>query len=189
MSKIEILNRALLKLGEPPISSFNDAAFGKTYELIYDDILRLLLSVYPWRFAVTRVRVAQRLEKFGERFMYQLPADFLMLIKVYEKHGKCQKSGYEIADHAIVVDDDNGVEIEYVRYVENDDIFPPLFKEAMAAKLAAELAMRVKQAISFKQVFDNEFYNLVRQAELNNEIMKDTEVLPDSSWVSVRQCW
>ena len=37
MSKIEIINRALLKLGEPPVSSVNDTAFGKSYEMIYED--------------------------------------------------------------------------------------------------------------------------------------------------------
>ena len=37
MSKVEIINRALLKLGEPPVSSLNDAAFGKSYETIYED--------------------------------------------------------------------------------------------------------------------------------------------------------
>ena len=34
MSKVEIIYRALLKLGEPPVSSLNDAAFGKSYETI-----------------------------------------------------------------------------------------------------------------------------------------------------------
>ena len=38
MSKVEIINRALLKLGEPPVSSLNDAAFGKSYETIYEDV-------------------------------------------------------------------------------------------------------------------------------------------------------
>ena len=44
MSKVDIVNRALMKLGEPPVSSLNDADFGKSYEIIYDDIKVLLLS-------------------------------------------------------------------------------------------------------------------------------------------------
>lgn len=59
MSKVEIINRALLKLGEPPVSSLNDAAFGKSYETIYEDVKNLLLSSYPWRFAVGVKRLAR----------------------------------------------------------------------------------------------------------------------------------
>ena len=66
MSKIEIINRALLKLGEPPVASLNDAAFGKSYELIYEDVKNLLLSSYPWRFAVTTKRLARLEEKYGD---------------------------------------------------------------------------------------------------------------------------
>ena len=40
-----------------------------------------------------------------------------------------------------------------------------------------------------KQLLENEFYMLLRQAEANNEIVKDTELLKDSSWVLVRECW
>ena len=45
MSKVEIVNRALMKLGEPPVSSLNDAVFGKSYEIIYDDISKRWLVV------------------------------------------------------------------------------------------------------------------------------------------------
>jgi len=185
MSKIEIINRALLKLGEPPVSSLNDTAFGTSYEMIFQDVKNLLLSSYPWRFAAVRKRLSRNEEKYGERFMYQIPADCLLLLKV------CLSSvnAYEIANGAIVVDEANGIDIEYVKRVDNDDILPPLFREAMAAKMAAELAMRLKHSVSIKEVFDNEFYNLIRQAELSNEIIKSVERLADNSWVSVRQSW
>ncbi|MBP5698381.1 MAG: hypothetical protein J6W96_02495 [Alphaproteobacteria bacterium] len=196
MSKIEIVNRALIKLGEPPISSLSDAAFGKTYEVIYEDIKNLLLASYPWRFAVALKRLAQCAEKFGECFMYRLPTDFLLLVKVFgagnlslvDVHLQAL-TGYEIVNQAIIVNHSDGVVIEYVQNVDDDDLFPALFREALAAKIAAELAMRLKHDLNIKQVFDNEFYNLIRQAELNNEIEKDAEILPDSSWVSVRENW
>lgn len=196
MSKIEIVNRALIKLGEPPVSSLNDAAFGKTYETIYEDVKNLLLSSYPWRFAVMRKQLAQCAEKYGERYLYRLPSDFLLLVKVFGGHGRLAMdthleaiTRYEIAEQSIVVPCADGVVIEYIRRIDNDAHFPALFREALAAKIAAELSMRLKHALDFKQVFENEFYNLIRQAELNNEIEKDVEIMPDSSWISVRQSW
>ncbi len=196
MSKIEIINRALLKLGEPPISSLNDAAFGKSYELIYEDVKNLLLSSYPWRFAVATKRLARREQMYGDKFMYQLPQDCLLLLKVFACSLKdlteprpYALQGYELADNCIISLIDDGVEVEYVRVIHDDTPFPPLFREAIAAKVAAELAMRIKHSLNLKQALENEFLTLVQQAELNNEITKDAELVPDNSWVLVRQVW
>ena len=195
MSKIEIINRALLKIGEPPIASLNDVAFGQSYDMIYEDIKKLLLSTYPWRFAVQRKILARCAEQFGMRYKYHLPNNCLLLISVIgmvstmttDVHLTALQH-YEIADNAIVCDESNGIEIEYVADVE-ESCFPPLFRETLIAKIASEISMRLKHSINFKQIFDNEFFNLIRQAELNNEIIKNAEILPDSSWVSVRQTW
>ncbi len=196
MSKVEIINRALLKLGEPPVSSLNDAAFGKSYELIYEDVKNLLLSSYPWRFAVATKRLARREEKYGDKFMYQLPNDCLLLLQVFGAGIKdlteprpYALQGYELADNCIITLLDKGIDVEYVRVIDDDVPFPPLFREAVAAKVAAELAMRIKHSLNLKQALDNEFLTLIQQAELNNEIAKDAELVPDNSWVLVRQVW
>jgi len=189
MSKIEIINRALLKLGEPPVSSLSDAAFGKSYDMIYKDIKKLLLSAYPWRFACALKQLVRSDEKFGQRFMYQLPEDCLLLLKVVDADANMALKRYEIAGQAIVVETALSIAAEYVKDQDDDAVFSPLFKEALASKLAAELAMRLKHSANFKQVFENEFYNLVMQAELNNEIAKCAENLPDNSWVAVKQSY
>ena len=152
MSKVEIINRALLKLGEPPVSSLNDAAFGKSYETIYEDVKNLLLSSYPWRFAVGVKRLARSEKTYGDRFMYPLPADCLLLLKVFGQGARdltearpYAMQGYELADNCIVSPLKDGVEIEYVRAVGDDAAFPPLFREAAAAKVAAAAQQRDSQ--------------------------------------------
>lgn len=196
MSKIEIINRALLKLGEPPVSSLNDAAFGKSYGMVYEDVRNLLLSTYPWRFAVEVKRLAKREEKYGGRAMYQLPKDCLLVLRVFgvatpEVTGirLAAMSGYELANGAVVTENEDGVAAEYVKSIDDEGVFPPLFREALAAKIAAELSMRIKHSLELKQTFENEFFALIRQAELNNEIEKSREILPDNSWVWVRNSW
>ncbi len=196
MSKIEIINRALLKLGEPPVSSLNDAAFGRSYDIIYNDVKDLLLSSYPWRFAVAHKKLARLEEKFGDKYMYRLPADCLLLLKVFgDVHAEvsdvrpCMTENYELANNCIVTFVHSGISAEYVKLVDDDMMFPRLFREALAAKVAAELAMRLKHSLELKQAMESEFFNLIRQAELNNEIMKDAEIVPDNSWVLVRETW
>lgn len=200
MSKIEIINRALLKLGEPPVSSLNDAAFGRSYDIIYNDVKSLLLSTYPWRFAVKVEHLTKIYEPDAHKnvpFKYPLPTDCLLVTKVFgTKKAVCTDvrfkamTSYEIADNCIVTAIAKGIAVEYVRVIDDDAVFPPLFREAVAAKMAAELAMRLKHSLQLKQAFENEFLTLIRQAELNNEIVKDTEEMPDNSWVLVRSsCW
>jgi len=196
MSKIEIINRALLKLGEPPISSLNEAAFATSYEMIFEDIKNLLLSAYPWRFAVKTKKLPRLENMFSNRFMYKLPADCLLILKVYISTNAdtadfrpVSSEDYEIADGCVIAFYKGALQVDYVARLEDDSNFPPLFKEALVAKIAAELAMRLKHSVAIKQTFDNEFFNLIRQAELNNEIMKSAEFLPDGSWIKIRHTW
>lgn len=196
MSKIEIINRALLKLGEPPVASLNDAAFGRSYDIIYNDVKDLLLSSYPWRFAVAMSELAKMEEQYNGKNMYQLPPDCLLLLRVFgvgnvfpEEVRNVSGRNYELANNCVVTVLKNGVSVEYVRVVDDDSTFPPLFREAIAAKVAAELAMRLKHSLTLKQTMESEFFTLIRQAELNNEIMKDVELVPDNSWVLARETW
>ena len=192
MSKIEIINRCLLKLGEAPISSFNSAFYCKSYEVFYDDMKKMLLSLYPWRFAIGSKKLAKDVEDYNGRAKYRLPNDYLLLLKVFSKQNECDEglvSDYEIVEDFIVLDDKNGVALEYVKNVDDERNFSPLFREALVAKIASEISMRVKHSIELKQIFEAEFVSLIRQAEFNNEIIKDVESMPDNSWVLCRKAW
>lgn len=196
MSKVEIINRALMKLGEPPVSSLNDAVFGKSYEIIYDDMKELLLSLYPWRFSIEIKYLPRLEEKYGDKFLYKLPMDCLLLVGVRgvqktDVRDVCLDRivSYEVVNNCVVVSQENGVMAEYVKNIDDDMSFSALFREALSSKVGAELALRIKQSVSLKQMLDNEFMMLIRQAEFNNEIIKDSELLKDSSWVSVREIW
>ena len=196
MSKVEIINRALMKLGEPPVSSLNDALFGKSYEIIYDDVKELLLSLYQWRFAV-EIKYLPRLdEKYGDKYLYKLPMDCLFLIRVKgtektDVREVCLDKvvGYEVVNNCVATFIAGGIMAEYVKNIDDDTCFSALFREALATKVGAELAMRIKQSLSLKQMLDNEFMMLIRKAEQNNEFIQDTELLKDSSWVAVREVW
>ena len=196
MSKIDVINRCLLKLGEAPISSFNSAVYGKSYEVLYDDMKKMLLSMYPWRFAVGEKKLAKDIELYNNRAKYRLPNDYLMLLKVFDKQNDCAHfdnigdiTDYEIVEDFVVCDDRNGICVEYVKNIDDERKFSPLFREALVAKIASEISMRVKHSLELKQIFETEFYNLIRQAEFNNEIIKDVEKMPDNSWVLCRKSW
>ena len=127
MSKVDIVNRALMKLGEPPVSSLNDAVFGKSYEIIYDDIKELLLSSYPWRFSLEIKYLPKLEEKYADRYMYKLPNDCLLLVNVFgpsktdvTEIRPYKLQGYEVANNCVVSYLDKGVMAEYVKNIDND---------------------------------------------------------------------
>lgn len=191
MSKIDIINRCLIKLGEAPISSFNSAVYGKSYEVMYDDMKKMLLSMYPWRFAIGEKKLVKDIELYGDRAKYCLPNDYLMLLRVFSNKvcGDSNQVDYDVVENFVVCDAKDGIGIEYVKNIDEERNFSPLFREALIAKIASEMSMRVKHSLELKQIFETEFYNLIRQAEFNNEIIKDVENMPDNSWVLCRKTW
>ena len=191
MSKIDIINRCLIKLGEAPISSFNSAVYGKSYEVMYDDMKKMLLSMYPWRFAIGEKKLVKDIELYGDRAKYCLPNDYLMLLRVFSNKvsDDCNQVDYDVVENFVVCDAKDGISIEYVKNIDEERNFSPLFREALIAKIASEMSMRVKHSLELKQIFETEFYNLIRQAEFNNEIIKDVENMPDNSWVLCRKTW
>ena len=49
--------------------------------------------------------------------------------------------------------------------------------------------MRIKQGADYKQLFLAEFEKYITQAQMNNEIVRDMETMPDNSWVNIRDTW
>ena len=137
---INIINRALIKLGEPPLSSTNQQPAGPKLEIIYNDCVESLISLYPWSFATRREYLAEvPVEIPGSRFnhAYRLPADLLVLLQVYE-HFKAPNFSdcimlsdkrYDVEGEFLVCDTDGPLFIRYVRRAEKASLFPKTFRK------------------------------------------------------------
>ena len=196
---INIINRALIKLGQPTISSTSQDPNGRIYGLVYDDVRDWLLSAHNWRFAIKRVVLARNEEKpiSGFAYAYTLPSDFLSLYKFQETYKLPNYSDnitasderYSIEGNKILCDVEDKLSISYIARIQDPNMFNPWFREALVAKLAAEFAPRLKQSASLAKAYNEEFFNYLREAEYNNDILIDSETMPDASWVGVREDW
>jgi len=194
---INIINRALVKIGEPLISSTSQEPNGPIYGLVYEDILEVLLESKDWRFALKRAVLAPDAEKplFGYETAYTLPADFICLYKFGQYYKRQNTSNnivnsdeeYSIENGKILCNSEDTVYLMYIARETEEKKFSPWFKQALIAKLAAELATRIKQSAKLAEVFNNEFAYCLQEADKRNEIMNDSETIPDSSWMSVRE--
>lgn len=77
-TRIDIINRALVRIGEEPLQS-EEAPGADTHLAVYDSILEMLLSLYPWSFARAVWRLARLSTAPAQHwaYAYQLPTDLL----------------------------------------------------------------------------------------------------------------
>ena len=169
---IDIVNRALLKLGENPISSENELPHGKSFKLIYDDVRRSLLSMYYWRFAVKKVNLAPLDEAASsiKKYVFQKPSDLLII-------------GDKIESNL------NPLPLVYIVDEEDTTKYPPLFKDAFSLKLAMDMTIKIHQNFNLYQLIEQDFSSVLSAAMQNNDIIQDTQSLGDNSWVSIREGW
>ncbi len=196
---INIINRALIKLGQPLISSTTQDPNGRLFGIVYDDIRDWMLAQHPWRFAIKRTVLAKDVEEpiSGFAYSYTLPNDFLGLYQFgkyfkspnYSDNVISSDQRYSIEGNKILCDVDSEVYLTYMSKVEDPRKFSPSFREALIAKLAAEFAPRLKQSASLAKSLNEDFIYYMQQAEFNNEMLIDAETTPDGSWVGVREGW
>ena len=194
---INIINRALIKLGQPPISSTRQEPYGQLLSLLYEDCKNLLLSDHYWRFAIKRVVLAPNEDKpiSGFAYAYTLPADFLSIYRFGEQYKTPNYSDniissdqrYSIEGNQILCDVGDKLYITYVAKIDDTKKFSPWFREALISRIASEAAMRAKLSPELQKMFSNEFVAYLDRAEFNNEIMADSETIPDGTWVGVRE--
>ena len=196
---INIINRALIKMGQPTISSTSQDPNGRIYGLVYEDVRDWLLAAHSWRFAIKRAVLARDEEMpiSGFAYSYTLPSDFLSLYCFqdgfkqpnYSDNITVSDERYSIEGNKILCDVDNKLYITYIAKIEDPKRFSVWFKEALIAKLAAEYTPKLKQSANLAKAYNEEFLGYLRQAEINNDLMTDSETMPDASWVSIRDGW
>lgn len=196
--KIDIINKSLVLLGEEPISSINQKPWGRIMDMFYEDTKKSLLSMYPWRFAIKRVSLPQLNQDTGYnkfKYRYELPSDCLIVLNQGEYYKSADIRDY-IADsgEVYIIEGNNvltNVNPFILQYVSNvgEELFTPLFELALANKITAQASIKIKQNPNLTQLYDNEFQGYISLAITNNEIIQDTQVLGENSWVSIRRGW
>ena len=168
--------------------------------LVYEDQRKMLLSSHYWRFALKRARLAELDEETGSTlfaYAYALPADYLVLKDFGEFYKMPNVSDavvapdvrYSIEGNRMLCQQPGNINITYIADVSDPKLFTPLFKEALIALIAAEMSVRIKQGADYKQLFLAVVEKYITQAQMNNEIVRDMETMPDNSWVNIRDTW
>jgi ABC-type amino acid transport substrate-binding protein len=143
-SVVAICNRACDYLGAAPVTSLEDGSklsglLLRNYELARDTILRS----YPWNCATARASLAAltTAPAWGYAFQYQLPVDCL---RVVEMDGYLDQGiAWRVEGLRLLTDAGGPVRIRYIQRVDDPAQFDPALADAIAARLAADIAYAV----------------------------------------------
>jgi hypothetical protein len=172
-SILGIVNLALGKIGAKEITAFdNTTPNGKAAGLVWEYIRDEVLEVRDWRFAKTRALMGtgtevDDTEEYGFDYAYQMPSDFLRLpkrtVNSFRDDPPVYPQGYDYKIEVVTITDtgppettsdvlclltdyDNSTEDMFITYIKKQTdptMYSAAFINALAFRLAAELALKL----------------------------------------------
>jgi hypothetical protein len=196
-SKVEIANRALTKIGEARILSLSDdVEAARSVDSLWDIVRDAELRIRKWKFSVSRDALAALAStpSWGYSYEYQLPSDCLRILQVNDVYPGVSLSNYRSMDETewrvegrkILTDIAAPLKVRYIARVEDTGQWDSAFTEAFACRLAVELAERLTQSNTKRELAWEEYKIAISMAVRADAIEGAPEPLPDDSWVLSR---
>ena len=183
-SEIDIVNRALIKIGDKTILSLDDnKKSARIMKSLYEPTRDYVLRSHPWSFAIKRVELAVNAADpvFGYQNSYKLPSDCLRVlipnreIWAYGIEGRNLNTDYA------------GAFIKYIARIGDPNIFDPSFQESLACKLAAEAVVSMTDNdVRHKAMV--QLYNLsIIDAKSVNAMETGPKWIESEEWINSRR--
>lgn len=163
-SHTSIVNAALAELGstEKLVSFDTDtSASARRAQALWPGILRELLNLHPWNFALRR-RMLNPGETFADLRHYQLPEDCVRWLP--DDRNGC-RGPIEREGNFLLARGDEPLPCRYIAMVDDPALWSPGFVRAMVLHLAAAMAEGVTQSESIKDRLLDRAMGSIRQAK------------------------
>jgi hypothetical protein len=196
-SQVEIANRALTKLGAARIISFGDdnkqaRAVQSMFTIVRDAELR----AHVWSFAVKRSSLAALVSTpdWGFEYEYELPSDCLRLLQVndffqgpsMDDYRNQSTAEYMLESNKILTNYAAPLKIRYIKREQDTAQWDSTFVEAVACRLAAEMAEDLTQSNQKKDAAWKEYDQALMAAIRSGAVEQQHQDMPDDSWVLSR---
>ena len=193
-SETALVNSALVKIGEDRITSLSAdtsrraVIANQQYPIVRD----ALLCRHRWNFALARATLAQdaTAPEFGFTYRYALPDDFLHFVGLYDENESAANYTATETIHKVegqyVLLDEVEAQCVYIQRVTNTTLFHPLFGEALAWALAADLAYHLSQGPGNANRCNAVFEKKLKEAKIAGAFQGTPEIIEASSWVDSR---
>lgn len=196
-SQVQIVNQALTKLGAARVVDIgDDTNNARTMRAIYDIKRDAELADQMWTFAIKRALIpaSSTAPAFGWARAFPLPTDCLRVVQVGEQfcfydQGEDGEALFQVETDpdtgrsAILTDQASPLALRYISRVTNPGLYPPLFVESFACRLAAESCEQLTQNLSKREAAWAERREAIRAARRVNAIEQPPQRQPATSWV------
>lgn len=187
-SNVEIANRALQNLGAKRITSLtDDSVQARAVNACFDTLRQSELRKHPWNFAIQRIQLAKSSisPTFVKDNSFPLPSDCLRVLPNdpdYELNSK----DWQIEGRVIVTNDSPPLNVRYIKDVTDPNQMDVLFREALSARIALELAEELTQSNTKKADLKALYDEKIAEAKKANAIERIPVTPFDDTWITVR---
>lgn len=172
MNKVMICNLALSHVGVSPINSVDDKTKqARECKLLYEHSVESALRDHAWGFASKRVTLALfATAQDGYAFAYQYPADCVAARKMLDSGGLESASPFVVAvssalTEKLILTDQGEALLRYTARVTNENLFDPLFVDALAWRLASDLASPMRGDTSLQRTAWGVYQHILGRAK------------------------
>jgi len=182
-SDVEVVNHALIFLGQPPIQTIGDPTppSSATAGVLFTPALEETLRAHPWNFAIKRVALAPlaTAPAYGYSYQYARPADWLRTLE-------CSADDYRHEGDKILCND-SSLQLRYVFREVSIDKWDALACAALARNLATKLAYPLTKSTTQQQAQWEMYAAVLQQARSVDAQEEPAEVFEESSLLAVRR--
>ena len=186
LSKVEICNHALLKIGADTIASLDinqtdsEAVVqsAKLCGILFDQALEETLRTYKWNSALKRSQLSRLTETpaFKFKYKYQLPGDCIRVMNVYDKADAYDDRTQWVVEGRTILCDYETVYLCYVSKPEDVSELDAFLTRAVIQNLAIKLAVPMQ----LDQVMQNSLIQEYEQVVL--PAARSVDTLENKYW-------
>ena len=178
-----IYNMALARLGLSQVENINspdeDSSTVAICNRIFPVVLRTVMAAHDWSFAAKSEQLALLgIDKASGMCRYQMPSDCVKIIRL-EGNPHYTRRGAEILTAQ------ERAALRYVGAIENPDLWPPTFLEAIVWRMAADLAISLSSDNNKYQQCWRNFQEFLYQA-VAVDMNEQNPDLTLSNWMEAR---
>lgn len=183
-SEVEICNLALIKIGHETISDLTqETKAARMCSRLYPKLRDATLRAHPWNFARKRAQLVASSEApaFGYSYAYAKPIDYLRIVTPEDPRTDFTfESGFFLTNVS-------PFKIKYIWAVTDPNRFDSMFIDALACRLAADLAMPLSQSGEMVETMWGAYKDRVAEARhLDAQEGNGPEYTDDTGWLDSR---
>jgi hypothetical protein len=187
ITQVSICNSALVKVGADRISSIDqDVRRAILLKAVWETSLKETLRSHPWNHSIKRAELAATgtAPAFEYDYAYDLPSDYIRELGITE-YPEDDDVDYVIENGQILTDEST-VYLKYIFFNEDYASYDAAFAEALAWKIAQNVAFAMTQSAAMVDVCEKGFRSAITNARTMDGMEGVIKGVVTDTWTKAR---